>query len=56
MIKNKMINLTVKVHDHKDRAVILQKGVGGRADFCSCKIGIHAILGDQIAIFKAPMT
>jgi len=22
-------------------------GVGGRADFCSCKICIHAILGNQ---------
>ncbi|WP_404360609.1 hypothetical protein [Methylotuvimicrobium sp. KM1] len=28
-------------------AVARPTGVGGRADFCSCKICIHAILGNQ---------
>ncbi|WP_404360976.1 hypothetical protein [Methylotuvimicrobium sp. KM1] len=29
-------------------AVVRSTGVGGRADFCSCKICIHAIHGNQI--------
>ncbi|WP_175421708.1 hypothetical protein [Methylotuvimicrobium buryatense] len=32
----------------KEGAVARSTGVGGRADFCSCKICIHAIHGNQI--------